>query len=69
MSKISSSDIRKYLNTKGVRCINPKCKSYDIAGGFVSTNEGSAQQDMNCNKCQTTWTDHYFLHSVTNIEI
>lgn len=49
----------EYVQNKGVKC--PFCGDYDVQGGPVEVDAGSATQEMDCLTCEKTWKDVYKL--------
>jgi hypothetical protein len=57
--------ITPYIEHGGVSC--PFCKSEDIEGGSVETDQGGAFQPVACNACGAEWNDVYELTTVAEI--
>lgn len=68
MSK-HAKKIQDYLESGGCRCINPKCRSYNIESMMENINDGGAHQNISCSDCESTWTDLYTLTDVFNVKI
>ncbi len=60
--KLTAEQVKKYIRTDGVGCLY--CRSDDIAGGQIETDENRAYQKITCNACGAFWTDGYTLDSV-----
>lgn len=43
----------------------PNCDSNQIEGGSFEVDRHGVWQDITCNNCETTWTDHYKLSGVS----
>lgn len=39
----------------------PECSSSQVEGGFIQVELACITQDMVCNECRVSWTDHYEL--------
>jgi len=46
----------------------PVCKSYDIVGGHVETDDGFCWQPVECEDCQSEWQEVYVFAHVDNIK-
>lgn len=57
--------IREYISSP-VHC--PNCQSQNIEGGSVEIDEGTATQDIRCLDCDSSWTDHYTISHISNLE-
>jgi len=56
---LSTSQCKEYIRKGGVTC--PYCGSYDLQGGFVEIDQGTAKQPMTCLACSKSWHDYYEL--------
>ena len=67
MGKITKSDIKSYIRSNGIKCLNPECSGNDLQGGPVEIDGGEAWQEVTCSECGRMWTDIYKLSGVSNI--
>lgn len=56
----------EYVARGGVRC--PHCRSWDIEGGVVEIESGTASQEVWCSSCGRAWCDTYELTGYEDIE-
>lgn len=51
------------------KCLNPKCRSYQIEGGPLDVEGGVVYQEIQCIVCGSHWTDVYNLVDAEQISI
>lgn len=59
-----NEETRRYVNHKGIRCLNPKCSCKDLHGDSVEIDGGEATQEVTCPECNKSWIDVYTLSDV-----
>jgi hypothetical protein len=57
----------KYLDSGGQHCLH--CGSDNIEGGSTNVHGDTANQEVSCNNCETTWVDVFELKSVDLVVI
>lgn len=58
-SELTPLERERYLVADSSSC--PFCETWDIDGGPMDIESGSAYQDITCNRCGGTWVDRYRL--------
>lgn len=58
-----------YVDRKGVRCLNPACRSTDISEGESWEDGGEIVREVACDVCGSTWSDIYRLVGVQDIKL
>jgi hypothetical protein len=58
---------RAYIESRGTRCINPKCYSRDLSAGSYYADDDFVVFDIKCATCGSTWGDGHALAFVTDV--